>query len=307
MHISGFVSIDFEKSVHPKSLVPQLHKLDYRLDVDAQKAHTDLNLFLEDLNKTLTARIEAIEYLWDYTNWQIFMPTFTGTDRLMHFLFDAYEDKTHKYHNDFLNHFRQIDDAIGNIYSKLSENDILIMLSDHGFGKLEKDVYVNYLLAGEGFLTFKPKAEPKLVNIDSATKAFALDPARIYINQKGKYPAGNVEANDKEACLKDLENLFRSLRIDGRKVIKHIYRKQDIYTGPYLEDASDLILIAEKGFNLKGTMAAQELAGKGPFTGKHTYEDALLIVNDKNIATSLNDQLSVIDAGKLIKRLVTHS
>ena len=303
VHISGFVSIDFEKSVHPKSLIPKLNDLDYRLDVDSQKAHTDLNLFLEDLDETLTARIKAAEYLWDYIDWQTFMLTFTGTDRLMHFLWDAYEDKDHKYHDAFLEHFRRIDQAIGEIYSKLAENDVFLMLSDHGFEKLEKDVYVNHLLASEGFLTFRPNTEPKLVNIDSATKAFVLDPARIYINQKGKYPAGSIEVNDKDACVGELESLFQSLQIDGRKVIKHIYRKQDIYAGPYVDDAPELVLIAERGFNLKGAMAAQELTRKGPFTGKHTYEDAFLLLNDKDIATGLNDQISVIDAGKLIKSL----
>ena len=306
VHISGFVSIDINKSVHPAFLIPQLESLGYRIDVDSEKAHTDLNLFLEDLDETLTARIKAAEYLWDYTDWQTFMLTFTGTDRLMHFLWDAYEDKDHKYHDAFLEHFRRIDQAIGKIYSKLTENDVFLMLSDHGFEKLEKDVYVNHLLASEGFLTFRPNTEPKLVNIDSATKAFVLDPARIYINQKGKYAAGSVEANDKDACVGELESLFRSLQIDGKKVIKHIYRKQDIYAGPYLEDAPDLVLIAEKGFNLKGSMTAEELTGKGPFTGKHTYEDAFLLLNDKDIATGLNDQISVIDAGKLIKSLVTN-
>jgi predicted AlkP superfamily phosphohydrolase/phosphomutase len=303
VHISGFVSIDINKSVHPAFLIPQLESLGYRIDVDSEKAHTDLNLFLEDLDETLTARIKAAEYLWDYIDWQTFMLTFTGTDRLMHFLWDAYEDKDHKYHDAFLEHFHKIDQAIGEIYSKLAENDVFLMLSDHGFEKLEKDVYVNHLLASEGFLTFRPNTEPKLVNIDSATKAFVLDPARIYINQKGKYPAGSVEADDKDACVGELESLFQSLQIDGRKVIKYIYRKQDIYAGPYLENAPELVLIAEKGFNLKGSMTTEKLTDKGPFTGKHTYEDAFLLLNDKDIATGLNDQISVIDAGKLIKSL----
>ena len=50
VHISGFVSIDFEKSVHPQSLLLELRKMDYRLDVDAQKAHTALDEFLEDVD-----------------------------------------------------------------------------------------------------------------------------------------------------------------------------------------------------------------------------------------------------------------
>jgi len=115
VHISGFVSTDFEKSVHPKSLVSYLHKLDYRLDVDSQKAHSSMDLFLLDLDKTLDARIRTCHYLWDNHDWQTFMLVFTGTDRLMHFLWDAYEDKDHRHHNSFLKHFRRIDQAIGEI------------------------------------------------------------------------------------------------------------------------------------------------------------------------------------------------
>ncbi len=306
VHISGFVSIDIAKSVHPTFLIPELESMNYRLDVDSEKGHSDLGLFLEDLDETLTARVKAIEYLWDYIDWQVFMPTFTGTDRLMHFLYEAYEDKDHKYHNDFLDHFRKIDAAIGDMCSKLTEDDIVIMLSDHGFEKLEKDLYINYFLAGEDLLAFKDGTDPKLANIDSSTKAFALDPARIYINKKGKYPEGSVEPGDVEACLKQLEGLFGSLEIDGKKAIKHIYRKEDVYEGPYLDDGPDLILIAEKGFNLKGAMAVQQLVGKGPFTGKHTYDDAFLLINNKSIVPEFDGQPSVIDIGKLIKSLVTN-
>jgi predicted AlkP superfamily phosphohydrolase/phosphomutase len=307
VHISGFVSIDIDRSVYPVSLIPQLNSLDYRLDVDSEKAHQDLSLFLQDLDETLTARIKTAELLWDYPSWQTFMFVFTGTDRLLHFLFTAYEDEGHKYHNDFIAHFRRIDQAIGDILSKLTKNDALIMLSDHGFEKLEVDVYLNCLLASEGFLNFIPGAERKLVNIDFSSKAFALDPARIYINQKGKYPAGNVASNDRKACLRDLEALFSSLRIDGRQVVKHIFRKEDIYKGPYIDNAPDMVLIAERGFNLKGALAAQELTDKGPFNGKHTYENAFLLANDENIILDFDGQASVIDAGRLIKSLVTES
>ena len=301
VHISGFVSIDFEKSVHPQSLLPQLRKLDYRLDVDAQKAHTAMDEFLQDVDKSLTARIKTHRYLWDSYDWQVFMLVFTGTDRLMHFLWDAYEDPSHKHHDFFLDHFRKIDEAIGEIASKLTAEDRLIILSDHGFEKLEKDVYVNHLLASTGLLSFEPGADPKPVNMASATKAFALDPARIYINQKGKFPAGSIAQADKSTCLADLEQLFSSLEIDGKKVIKHIYRKQDIYAGPCLDAAPDMVLLAETGFNLKGAMASKQLAAKGLFTGKHTYPDAFLLINNKDLTAELPNQPCVVDTGKLIK------
>ena len=284
--ISGFVSIDFEKSVHPKSLIPQLSSLDYRLDVDSQKAHSSMDLFLSDLDKTLEARIEAYRYLWETQDWQTFMLVFTGTDRLMHFLWSAYEDKESKYYNHFLDHFRKIDQAIGEISNRIADDDLLIMLSDHGFERLDNDVYISYLLTQEGFLQFKKGEDISLNNICYGTKAFALDPARIYLNLKGKYPCGTVEPAESEDLLCQLENLFRSLEIDGRKVIKDVYRKEHIYSGPYLENAPDLILVGAEGFNLKANVKAERLAGKAIFSGKHTQDTAFLVVKglpDKRI------------------------
>jgi len=303
VHISGFVSIDYEKSIHPKALVPDLKQMDYRLDVDATKARTSMDEFLEDVDKTLTARIKAYRYLWDNCNWQTFMLTFTGTDRLMHFLWNAYEEKGHQHHEFFIDHFRKIDQAIGEIADKMAEGDALIMLSDHGFERLDHDVYINYLLAREGFLQFQPGQDPSLNSICPGTKAFALDPGRIFINLQGKFPNGNVGPQEKDACLEKLENLFGSLKREGKNVIKYVYRKQDVYEGPYLNEAADLILIAESGFNLKGAMTSTELFAKGPFTGKHTYEDAFVMVNNAKLAEALPDEPSVIDAGKLIAQL----
>lgn len=43
-------------------------------------------------------------------DWDTFMLVFTGTDRLCHFLWDTYEDRTHKYDSSFLDHFRKLDE-----------------------------------------------------------------------------------------------------------------------------------------------------------------------------------------------------
>jgi len=280
VHISGFVSIDIEKSVYPASLIPRLKEMDYRLDVDSEKAHSSLDLFLDDLEKTLQARIKAYRYLWENYDWDIFMLVFTGTDRLMHFLWDAYEDENHKYYSVFLKHFQEIDEVISEIVEKINEEDLLLILSDHGFEKLESDVYINYLLREEGFLKFKD-SDLNYENIDSRTRAFALDPARIYINLKGKYPAGCVEEKNREKVINELEELFRTLSVNGQKVIKEVYRKEEIYSGPYIDDAPDLVLIAERGFNLKANPKAKSLLGKGIFTGKHSRDNAFFLLKGK--------------------------
>jgi len=302
--ISGFVSIDFEKSVYPKSLITPLKELDYRLDVDSQKAHSSMELFLSDLDKTLDARIEAYRYLWETQDWQNFMLVFTGTDRLMHFLWDAYEDKDHKYHNFFLEHFRKIDRAIGEINGRIADDDLLIIHSDHGFERLEKDVYISYLLTEEGFLRFKQGENIALDKICYGTKAFVLDPARIYLNLKGKYPCGTVDPTDSEDISCKLEDLLRSLEIDGKKVVRDVYRKEQIYSGPYLENAPDLVLVGAEGYNLKANIKTERLADKAIFCGKHTQDTAFLVVKglaDKSIVPEVpvvSDVKGIVEKSK---------
>ncbi|UCC23253.1 MAG: alkaline phosphatase family protein, partial [Planctomycetota bacterium] len=300
--ISGFVSIDFEKSIHPKSLIAPLKDMDYRLDVDSQKAHSDMDAFLKDLDASLEARIEAYRYLWETQDWQTFMLVFTATDRLMHFLWDAYEDKNHKYHSLFLEHFRKIDQAVGEIDSRLNDDDLLIMHSDHGFERLDKDIYISYLLAEQGFLQFKQDQDIALNNICYGTKAFALDPARIYLNLKGKYPCGSVDVAEAEDILRQLENLFQSLEVDGRKVIRDVYRKEQIYSGPYLENAPDLILVGADGFNLKASVKADKLADKAIFTGKHTQDTAFFIAKGLRDENIIPDPLTVSDIKQIIEK-----
>ncbi len=293
IHISGFVSIEFEKSVYPPALIGDLKDKGYRLDVDSQLAHKSMDAFLEDLDKTLDARIRAGQYLWDCMDWRTFMFVFTGTDRLMHFLYDAYAQKDHKYHSAFVDHFRKIDTAIGELLSKASDDDLVIMLSDHGFEKLDFDVYVNNVLAESGWLDFKNGTDPALENICPGTRAFALDPARIYLNLKGKYPCGTVEAADGPALLDELQKLFENLTIEGRKVIRDIYRKEQIYHGPCLDDAPDMVLVADHGFNLKAALRNPKVYDKGIFSGKHTQDTAFLLVKGAQ-DTSVVPQVPVV-------------
>jgi predicted AlkP superfamily phosphohydrolase/phosphomutase len=276
--VAGFVALDLEQAVYPPELVPQLQALDYRVDVDAGKAVQSMRLFLADLERTLQARVAAYRYLWQSERWDTFMLVFTGTDRLAHYLWHAYEDEKHRYHQAFLDHFHQIDAAIGEIAGRLAADDLLLMLSDHGFERLDKEVYVNHVLAEHGLLSF-PAGEPaRLARIDGATRAFALDPGRIYLHERGRYGRGSVSPAGREPLLREIEGLFESLAIDGQRVIRRAYRREEIYHGPWLERAPDLDVLAEPGYNLRATLRPGRLWDRGQRSGKHTQADAFLLV-----------------------------
>jgi len=235
-------------------------------------------------------------------DWQRFMLVFTCTDRLMHFLWNAYEDAGHEYHNFFLDHFRKIDAVIGEISSRMGDDDLLVMHSDHGFEGLDHEVHISYVLESEGFLQFDKDVQSSLENIRPGTKAFALDPARIYLNLKGKYPCGSVEPDQGEDILSQLESLFASLEVDGRKVIRDIYRKEQIYSGPYFDDGPDMILVGAVGFDLKAKLKVQNLTGRGAFTGKHTQDSAFLLVKGLADTSVIPDEPAVSDIKGVIEK-----
>lgn len=299
--ISGFVAPLLEKSVYPSSLFGLLKKMRYRTDVDSKIAHTNMDSFMEDLFATLESHLKLYRYLWRKEKWDVFMFVFTGTDRLMHFLWNAYEEEGNKYHSAFLDYFKEIDKAIGEIKEELSKEDTLLIFSDHGFERLKQDIFINKILKEEGLLNIDNSSD--FSGLDYSTKAFAQDPARIYINLKGKYFRGSVKISEKEKIMKKIENLFSSLNIDGKKVIKKIYRKEEIYRGPYLNSAPDLILLSERGFNLRASLSSQTISTNNIFTGKHTYDDAFFLPNN-DLLLKQKENFSVVAVGKLIEKII---
>jgi len=303
VHISGFVSPDLERSVYPRFILPKLKEMEYQVDVDSEKAHVSMELFLRNLEKTLKARRGAYRYLWQSEDWRIFMLVFTGTDRLMHFLWDAYEDEAHRYHSDFIRHFGQIDVIIGEMLSGLRDDDLFVMISDHGFERLEKNVNVNFALREKGLLAINGKERRHFTEIDERTKAFSLDPARIYVNKAGKYPRGGVRNSDVEKVKDEIVDILRSLEIDGRKVCRRICRREEIYSGPYMEDAPDLVLIGNEGFNLNSSLEADTLYGNNIFTGKHAQDNAFMLVRDRADSELSSRDLSVVDMLDVINKV----
>jgi predicted AlkP superfamily phosphohydrolase/phosphomutase len=281
--ISGFVAIELAKAVYPPELLPELREMDYRIDVDAAKGHREMDAFIADLGRTLESRIKAYRHLWEREEWDIFCLVFTGTDRLGHFLFEAFENEDHPYHGKFRDHFRRIDEIIGELHDKTAEDDLFIMLSDHGFGKIDKEVNVNHFLHRQGFLKLNAPSPDSFNGVAEGSLAFALDPARIYVNLEGRYPRGRVKADDRKKVVDDVATAFRELEADGKRVVKRICTRDEIYSGPFTDMAPDIVIMPHAGFDLKARLTAGQLTSKGVFTGMHTYDNAFLLTRSASL------------------------
>lgn len=285
--ISDFLAPDLKKAVHPPRLLPDLEAMGYRIDTDPRVARQSLAAFIDDFKNTADRRAEAVEWLMDTEPWDVFMVVFMETDRLHHFMWQYMEEDDPTYGPLFVDAYRRIDRLVGRIVGKLRDDDQLIILSDHGFTTLHKEVYLNVWLEGEGYLSFQRGGEKDLATMERQSSAYSLDPGRVYVNLAGRMPHGSVPEAQFDALLGELEARLLALRDPetGVPMVEHVYRAAEIYDGPYLDRAPDLLLMPPDGYDIKGTFDASTLTGRGPLVGMHKYDNATLFVRGHALVT----------------------
>jgi len=275
--VSGFVAVDLAKSVQPLIHLAALDKMGYIIDIDTMKARKDTAFLLKELDKALETGRKAVELFWK-EDWDFFEYVVTGTDRIQHYLWNACADESHEHHRDFLDYYRKVDAFVGEIvesFQKLTDGDEgLFLLSDHGFTGIEQEVNLNTWLQQEGLLKFENPETDKLADISSDSKAFVLDPNRVYLNLKGKFPLGTVDEADKKSLKKELSDRFRTLDYNGKKVVRQVFDIDEIYSGPHTAKGPDLIVLSENGFDMKGSVGKKKVFERTDLQGMHTWDDA---------------------------------
>jgi len=300
--ISGFVAIDINKAVSPSSLAPRLNEMGYRIDLDTAKAREDHDFLFRDLDETLAGRERAVELLWKEIDWDLFIVVITGTDRLMHFLWEAYEDNNHSCHQAFLDYFDKVDRLVGQVYDRFLALDgsrkglnQFYMLSDHGFTTIKTEVYLNRWLEENGYLKFQKDQPETVMDIGPGTSAFAMDPSRIYINVMGKYPLGKVDLSDYERVRQELKQGLEDLSFEnGQKVARKIFFKEELYKGPFLDRAPDLVLLSHSGYDLKGRVNSDSVFGRSNLVGMHSQDDAFFFNSNGVQCNSIFDAKGII-------------
>lgn len=190
---------------------------------------------------------------------------FDGTDRIQH-MFWRYTESGHpapledkaKYSDAILKIYQRMDQVIAETKKDLKPNDILIVLSDHGFDSFRRSFHVNAWLHKEGYLVLNDgvKDTDYLQGVDwEKTKAYGLGLTGIYINKKGRERFGIIE--DSEMLEEEIAGKLKALRDNGKSVFHEIYRSKVIYKGLYTKNAPDLIL----GYNLGYRVSWESVTG----------------------------------------------
>ncbi len=183
---------------------------------------------------------------------------FESPDIIQH-MFWRYLDPQHplfepdapaEYRDMIPNWYIELDRVLGKTLDTLRADDILIVLSDHGFDTFRRAAHLNTWLRDNGYLELNDESAmaggPLLSDIDwSRTKAYALGFNSLYINQRGRESQGIVAPGQETEQLKQEIAVKLEQWIDpklGQKVVNKVYRREEAYWGPHEGETPDLVV-----------------------------------------------------------------
>ncbi len=190
---------------------------------------------------------------------------FDATDRIQHMFF-RYLDEDHPANagKDVARHrhairdlYDRADELVGKTLDKLRKNDVLFVISDHGFKPFRRGVNLNTWLRENGYLFLQDDpAEGPLPSVPDGTtveptqidwartRAYASGLGGFYLNLKGREKSGIVAPAQADALREELIAALRDLRDDelDTPCVNDVLAGRDCYHGPYVENGPDIVI-----------------------------------------------------------------
>lgn len=154
--------------IYPASLKEELknylHGLQFSIDVGTIMGGRE-DAFLDELYKVTDIQEKAVHYLYNKYQPDLFMAVFDELDRIQHFFWRHMETshplhdpkKSQKYKDAIEDYYQHLDIAMKRFLDTLPEDTTVMIVSDHGFGGLHKDFYINKYFYDMDILSLKLK------------------------------------------------------------------------------------------------------------------------------------------------------
>jgi len=186
----------------------------------------------------------------------LIVQVFEETDRIQHMFWRFAGQKEHRFQKEIEKSYQRMDKLTGKIIAKIGPRDLLIIVSDHGFGSFQRCFHLNSWLKKNGYIVLKTGAEKSgkwFEAVDwNRTQAYGLGLNGIFLNLKGREKYGIIEPSQaKEIALAIREKLLKEKDpLNGNQIFDAIFLKEEIYKGPYLHNAPDIILGYSRGYRV---------------------------------------------------------
>jgi len=283
-----------------------------------------LPLFTKDWHSEyvdVSSRVDTVNKLLQEINWDLFWVIYSEPDHLFHRYYDLVMKRDEK----LMKLFTKIDETFG-IVKDIA--DLLIVVSDHGFRKFSKAIYVNTLLKKRGLVkqvsqqTIRDIScqrqidEPK-VNFrlsEGMNNIFSSIPApveAIFLKVYEKIIKTDVKVtmtthiNPKSS--KAFANGF-GIYVREKELVDHVvsmlkehpfiggvWRREELYYGKQLKAMPDLVIVPNfsGGFAFRSDGIAPKSVVRRTFSSHHP--DGILIVHKNGVQPSWVKGITVYD------------
>lgn len=253
--ISSFLTPSLESGfTWPESLAQQVLSLAPNYQVDVRNFRTpDKDWLLQQIWDMTEARFTVLNHLMDNEPWDYFMWVEMGVDRIHHGMW-SFMDPGHrryepgnKYENSIKDYYQLIDAQLKTMLSKIDDDTVVLVISDHGGKKMDGGICVNEWLWRNGYLALHE--DPPQDRFDENGRRL-LTPftkvevdwentlawgsggyyGRVFLNVEGREPQGKVKLQDYERVRDELKERFEALPgPDGSDIGTVVYKPQEIY------------------------------------------------------------------------------
>jgi predicted AlkP superfamily phosphohydrolase/phosphomutase len=244
--VGCFLTPDTTKDVytHPPGIGAEIEKIVGQFPVDVKGFRTDDKAWLRDEIYAMSRmHFEVVRHYMKNAEWDYFQFVEIGLDR-MHHGFWSHHDPEHVLHqpgNPFQetirDYYRYLDEELGSLLELLTDDTIVLVVSDHGAQRLDGGFCVNEWLIQQGWLvlnSYPEKVTPfgKLDVNWEKTRVWSEGGyyARVFFNVKGREPRGAIEPDDYDRFRGEVQARFEATTdAEGKPLGTLVFRPEDIY------------------------------------------------------------------------------
>ena len=233
----------------------------------------DEKTFMDDLMVAFDDRAKVILNRVDQKDWDLMVGVIESTDRVQHMMWRLIDPQhplydaalAAKFGDSIERVYRKADDFVGEVVKRVGPGVPVMIVSDHGFHSWRKAVNLDTWLVQNGYMVMKGQSADKKLsdlfgggtfweNVDwSRTRAYAMGIGQIYFNLRGREAQGIVSPGAEATALADeLSKKLLTLTDpeDGTPIIRAVYKRDDIYSGPFINNASELQVGMNDGYRV---------------------------------------------------------
>ena len=244
--VGCFLTPDTDKNIftHPPELSQKIRELVGHYPVDVAGFRTLDKAWLRDQIFAMSRiQFEVVRHLLATEPWDYFHFVDIGQDRVHHG-FWKYHDPQHVLHEPgspfretIHDYYRHVDAEIGRVLELLSDDTIVLVVSDHGAQRLDGGFCVNEWLVREGLLVLKsyPGEVTPFAKLDvdwEKTKVWSEGGyyARVFLNVKGREPQGVIDPADYQSIRDQIKAKFEAtVDQQGKPLGTLVFKPEEVY------------------------------------------------------------------------------